>query len=91
MAMIKKLLAEKQHVAAPKPVEVAPMVSYQLPTVSAPTYQYPVFSAPTPVPAYQVQAPTSFEVQPAPKKAEATKQDLIKMLLSQLAKSDLEK
>ena len=93
MAAIKKLLAEKQQVAAPKPVEVAPMAAYQLPPVSAPAtpYQYPVFTAPAPIPAYQVQAPSAFEVQPAPKKAETSKQDIIKMLLTQLSKPDLEK
>jgi hypothetical protein len=98
---IKKALAErKAKVQAPAPVTVAePQTMYQMPPVgSMPVMQYPVM-APSPMPTIQAQAPII--AAPAPviaapaKPAKASldnmsKQDMIKLLLNELAKPDLE-
>lgn len=65
-----------------------------------PMMQYPVFAAPSPMPQFQVQAPSPAPVAaptPAPVAAPAanafadmSKDELVKLLVSQLAKNDLE-
>jgi hypothetical protein len=69
-----------------------PTAVYQMPPVGTmPMMHYPVM-APTPMPSFQTQMPmvAAPVPRPQPKVEDMNKQDMIKLLLNELAKPDLE-
>lgn len=84
ITVIKQLLAQRLAAKTAVVAAPAPTLMYQMPPAGAmPMMQYPTFQMPAPVSV--VQAP-----QKSTELVDLSKQDLIKILLTQLAKPDLE-